>query len=259
MRAMTMNWVRVIVIGSVLALAGSASMPKVLAGGHEHEKSDNSAATKAERSGEKSAHAAPVQPGHSEDGVDPNEAMVRLLEGNLRYVTEQPNGPDRGEARRIEVARGQHPFAAIVSCADSRVPPEIIFDQGLGDLFVVRIAGNLATDEAIGSIEYAVEHLGVRLVVVLGHEKCGAVKAALDGGHAPGRIEDLVEAIAPAVERSRTRAGDPLDNAVRANVRMVVDRLVFAEPILAEKAREGAIKIVGARYDLDNGTVETLR
>jgi len=246
-----MRW---IVMSLALGLAGSAGVSEILAGGHEHEKSDKAVATQAERAGEKSGHAAPTN-----EGVDPNEAMVRLLEGNLRYVTEQVASADRGGVRRTEVAKGQHPFAAIVSCADSRVPPEIIFDQGLGDLFVVRIAGNLATDEAIGSIEYAVEHLGVRLVVVLGHEKCGAVKAALDGGHAPGRIEDLVEAIAPAVERSRTRAGDPLDNAVRANVRMVVDRLVFAEPILAEKAREGAIKIIGARYDLDSGTVETLR
>ena len=237
-------------IAMALALSGAPLLAH--AGGHESKKADHDAKVASERAGEK---AAPPEV----EGVDPNEALVRLLEGNLRYVTEQPSQEDRGPARRAEIAKGQHPFAAIVSCADSRVPPEILFDQGLGDLFVVRIAGNLATDEAIGSIEYAVEHLGVRLVVVLGHEKCGAVKAALDGGHAPGRIEDLVEAITPAVERSRGKAGDALDNAVRANVRMVVDRFVFAEPILAEQVNDRSIKIVGARYDLDGGTVEILR
>jgi len=191
--------------------------------------------------------------------VDPNEALVRLLEGNMRFVTGQAWHPNQFEDRRHEVAGGQHPFAAIVACADSRVPPEIVFDQGIGDLFVVRVAGNLATDEAIGSIEYAVEHLGVGLIVVMGHEKCGAVKAALDGGHAPGHIGTLIDEIEPAVARSRGKGGDPLDAAVRMNVRMVVDRLQYAEPILAERSRERIIKVVGARYDLDGGTVEFLR
>lgn len=193
------------------------------------------------------------------DTVPADDALVRLLEGNLRYVASQTSHPDQDAFRRLEVAKSQHPFAVILTCADSRVAPELLFDQGLGSLFVVRVAGNIADDAAIGSIEYAVEHLGARLVMVLGHERCGAVKAALDGGHAPGRIGVLVDAIEPAVARSRGKAGDPLDNAVRSNVRMAVDRLSYAEPILSEAWRAGRIKVVGARYDLDAGTVELLR
>ena len=191
--------------------------------------------------------------------LTPATAWKRLLDGNARFVAEQSEHPNQDIGLRHQLAGYQNPFAIFFGCGDSRVAAEIIFDQGLGDLFVVRIAGNLATDEAIGSVEYAVEHLGARLVVVMGHERCGAVKAALEGGHAPGRIGTLVEAIEPAVDRSRGKSGDPLDNAVRANVGLVADRLSFAEPILAEKVRDHSIKIVGARYDLDGGTIEILR
>lgn len=216
-------------------------------------KSGAKSSTKTSAATTHDAHAA------APSGPDADEALVRLLEGNLRYVSGHTNHLGQDEGRRMEVAQGQHPFAVILSCADSRVPPEILFDQGLGDLFVVRVAGNIATDECIGSIEYAVEHLGANLIVVMGHERCGAVKAALDGGHAPGRIGTLVEAIEPAVSRSRGRAGDPLDNAVRQNVKMNVDRLTFAEPILSERVRMGSVEVVGARYDLDGGTVEIVR
>src|SRR5262249_5592987 len=151
--------------------------------------------------------------------------------------------------------KSQAPFAVIVSCSDSRVGPELVFDQGLGDLFVIRTAGEVLDDPGLGSIEYAVDHLHVPLVVVLGHERCGAVSAALEGGTAPGHIASLVTAIQPAVKASHGEPGDPLDNAVHTNVRDVVRRLKGAGPILSEAVHAGALKILGAYYDLDTGVV----
>ncbi len=192
----------------------------------------------------------------SSASVSPAHALVRLLEGNLRYVASFARHPDQSEARRIEVANGQSPFAVILTCSDSRVAPELLFDQGLGSLFVIRLAGHVADDACIGSIEYAVEHLGASLVLVLGHEKCGAVKATLEGGHAPGRIGAITEQIRPALDRTGHRGADPLDDAVCANVRLVVDRLRYAEPILASRVKRGTVEVIGGRYDLDRGTVE---
>ena len=185
-------------------------------------------------------------------------ARQKLIDGNKRYVEAKLSHPDQTAQRRIEVAKGQHPFAAIVSCSDSRVPPEIIFDQGLGDLFVIRLAGNILDDAALGSLEYAVEHLGVRYIMVLGHERCGAVDATVKGGEAPGHIGSLVKAIQPAVDKVKNQPGDLLDNAVRANVIMVVQQLKSSGPILEELVRKGDLTIEGARYDLDDGVVEIL-
>lgn len=191
-------------------------------------------------------------------GVDALAAMDRLKEGNKRYAGDGARHSNQTKARREEVAAGQHPFAVILGCADSRVPPELIFDQGLGDLFVHRVAGNIATEELIGSMEYAVEHLGVPLIVVLGHEKCGAVSATLGGGEAPGHIGSLVEAIRPVVEKWRETSSDTpaVDDIVRANVLHVVEQLKSSEPILAEFVKEGKLAVVGARYDLEEGTVD---
>jgi carbonic anhydrase len=158
--------------------------------------------------------------------------------------------------RREDLAKGQHPFAVVVGCADSRVAPEIVFDQGLGDLFVVRVAGQVLSDPDLASIEYAVEHLGARTVVVLGHERCGAVKAVVEGGELHGHLPSFVPAIAPAVARARAEGGDVLDRAVRANVERLVAELTRCEPILAENAYFGHVQFVGARYDLDSGEVE---
>ncbi|MBI5471843.1 MAG: carbonic anhydrase [Ignavibacteriae bacterium] len=194
----------------------------------------------------------------AQKGVAPDEAMAKLKVGNFRFAANQSAHPNQVEQTRKSVANGQKPFAVIVGCADSRVPPEILFDQGIGDLFVVRVAGNLADDAVIGSIEYAVEHLGSRLVVVLGHERCGAVKATLDGGHPEGHIGALVKAIAPAVEKVRGKGGDELDNAVKLNARLVAEQLRASKPILAEQVAKKKIKIVAARYDLDTGVVEFL-
>lgn len=184
--------------------------------------------------------------------------LQRLIDGNKRFTDSKPMHGNQTRERRSEVAKGQKPFAVVVTCSDSRVPPEIIFDQGLGDLFVIRTAGNIIDDIGLGSIEYAVEHLGVQLIVVLGHERCGAVDAAVKGGHAEGHIQNLIEAIRPVVEKEKNNKGDLLDNSVKANVQMVVKQLNSSEPILKEFVHEKKLTIVGARYDLDDGVVTIL-
>jgi len=196
--------------------------------------------------------------GEHSPGMTPHEALLKLQDGNTRFAEAQNSHPHQTVERRLDVAKGQHPFAVILSCADSRVPPEVIFDQGLGDLFVVRVAGNVVTPEVQGSIEYAVDHLGAGLIVALGHERCGAVSAALAGGEAPGQIGSLVGAIAPAIESYREKFEDTptLDDAVRANVERVVHQLKTSAPILTEQIEKGHVRVVGARYDLDDGRVD---
>ncbi len=190
--------------------------------------------------------------------VTADDALGLLAQGNQRYVAGQVTHPDQAMARRAEVAGSQAPFAVVLGCADSRVAPEIVFDQGLGDLFVIRVAGNVLDNTGLGSIEYAVEHLHSSLIVVLGHERCGAVTAAVKGGEAPGHIHSIVQAIEPAVEACQGQPGDPVENAVRANVSRVVTQLRHAGPLLAELVEAGKVKVVGARYDLDTGVVEFL-
>ena len=184
--------------------------------------------------------------------------LQQLIAGNDRYASGHPLHPHQDIDRRTEVAAGQHPIAIVVGCSDSRVPPEIVFDQGLGDLFVVRTAGEVVDDQALGSIEYAVEHLHVHLIVVLGHEKCGAVQAAVAGGEAPGHIGSVVQAIEPAVQKARGEPGDLLENAIDENVRLVVRKIENSGPILSHEVATGRLKVVGARYDLSPGTVDWL-
>jgi len=193
-----------------------------------------------------------------EPNVTPDFAIAELKRGNAHHVRHQYQHPHDTIARQRELVAGQHPHAEILSCADSRVPPEIIFDQGLGDLFVVRVAGNVATDTEIGSLEYGAEHLHIPLLVVLGHESCGAVTGAVQGGDAAGHIAVLMSLIKPAVERSRGMSGDPVANAVRANVQLVVQQLRSSTPILAELVAHGKLKIVGAVYSLETGEVTWL-
>jgi carbonic anhydrase len=194
-----------------------------------------------------------------EPRMAPDEALKQLMEGNARYVASKAEHPTQSAARRAEIAKSQHPIAAILGCADSRVPPELLFDQGLGDLFTVRVAGNIADDVVVGSIEYAVEHLGARLVMVLGHERCGAVQAAIDmstvSGPAPGHLGALLTPIAPAVAQAKTQGGDVLDTAIIANVGNVTAQLKLSHPVIEEMVRADKVKIVGARYDLDTGEV----
>ena len=193
---------------------------------------------------------------------DADEALRLLIEGNRRWAAGQALLPNQGLARRSELTTGQHPFAIVVSCVDSRVPPEIVFDQGLGDLLVIRTAGHVLDSAAVGSIEYGAEELNIPLVVVLGHEKCGAVTAAIETiehhGVAPGQIGTLVDGIRPAVERTAGQSGDRLDNAVRANTVITVDNLRAMAPILTDLLAHGTLRIVGGRYDLATGLVELL-
>ncbi len=191
-------------------------------------------------------------------GPAADDALARLMAGNERYVRHKEQHPDQSLARRKELEAGQHPFAVILSCADSRVPPELVFDQGLGDLFVVRVAGNIVDDAVLGSIEYAVEHLGTKLVMVLGHEKCGAVSAAIEGGIAAGHIKALVAAIQPSVEASGKEPGDSIHNCVIANARRVAQQVRQSEPVLRDAVAKHGVKIVAADYVLDSGKVNLL-
>lgn len=197
------------------------------------------------------------QPGVSQSSLTPDEALKQLLAGNDRFLASKRQNPHQSMARVTEVAKGQAPFAAILCCADSRVPPEIVFDQGLGDLFVVRVAGNIATVEDIASEEYATAILGTPLLLVMGHERCGAVDAALKGGELPGMINSLVTAIKPAIDATEGQPGDRLTNAVKANVLNQVRRLQTS-PVIARLIQQGQLKIVGSYYDLDTGKVELL-
>ena len=188
-------------------------------------------------------------------GVGANEALARLGHGNRRFMAASATHPDQSAVRRIEQAAGQTPFAIVLCCSDSRVPPEVVFDQGLGNLFVVRVAGNVADDIGIASIEYAAEHLGVHLCVVLGHERCGAVTAAVKGDPLPGHLLNLMEVLAPAVAATSGQPGDRVADAVTANVELTAERLRECAPILNKLVDEGELQVVGAEYDLDTGEV----
>jgi carbonic anhydrase len=190
--------------------------------------------------------------------ISAEAARKRLIAGNARYVAGKPFRVDHAP-RREAVAPAQTPFAIVLGCSDSRVPPELLFDQGLGDLFTVRVAGNIADDVAIGSMEYAVEHFGTPLIVVLGHERCGAVSATVEtiasGATAPPHIASLVSAIRPAVEATKGMAGDPVENAIAAHIRRTVEALKASAPVLADAVAKGHLMIVGAEYHLASGRV----
>jgi len=188
--------------------------------------------------------------------VNPDAALKRLLEGNKRFVDGKGQTPNQSRLRLQETAVAQYPFAAILGCADSRVPAEIVFDQGLGDLFVVRMAGNVVSPTAVGSLEFSTAVLGSQLIIVLGHERCGAVAAAVKGDPLPGRIGTFVEDIKPAVARVKSKSGDAVENAVVANVQYQVELLQATSVMLTQMIQEGKLKIVGGRYDLDTGEVK---
>jgi carbonic anhydrase len=228
-----------------------------------------------------------ADPAHPDEPViAPADAISKLKEGNSRYAGGNQQHPhdsaaersymatnsyenagmtflgmtaEQAAKRRAELAKSQHPFATIVGCSDSRVPPEMVFDQGLGDLFICRVAGNVINDENLGSIEYSVDHLGVRLILVLGHQSCGAVKAARETiaakAKAPGHIESLITAIKPAVEAT---SKEDLDATIKANVRHVVDALRSSTPILKAEVDSGKIQVIGGYYSLDTGAVTFL-
>ena len=190
--------------------------------------------------------------------ISGDAAQRRLVDGNARYVAGKPFRLDHSR-RREAVAPAQLPFAIVLGCSDSRAPPEILFDQGLGDVFTVRVAGNIADDLAIGSMEYAVEHFATPLIVVLGHERCGAVAATVDavaaGATPPPHIARLVAAIRPAVEASKGMAGDPVENAIAQHIRQTVAALRQSQPVLADAVGNDRLTIVGAEYHLASGRV----
>jgi carbonic anhydrase len=202
--------------------------------------------------------------------ISPDEALSILREGNRRFLMDDAPIADvpLSHDRRLEIARNQQPMAVLVSCSDSRVPPELLFGRGLGELFIVRNAGNTVDTVAMGSIEYAVHVLGVRLIVVLGHQRCGAVSAALSVVERdevfPGSVGKMVEPIIPAVLLAKKKCSaceeseQVWDQAVRENIRRVVESLKTSQPILAEKVQSEGLKIVGAYYRLDDGMVEFL-
>jgi carbonic anhydrase len=209
-----------------------------------------------------SAHAA-------NDGADvsvsPEVALARLAAGNARFVADRAEHPRQDRRRRLAVASGQHPFATILTCSDSRLAPEVIFDQGLGDLFVARVAGNVVDDEILASIEYSVIHLGSTLVMVLGHDRCGAVKATIDAldGHASDddkdtKIGSLAALIAPAVKAVPAAAADRLDAAISLNAENAATAIFAESPPLKARVLAGKLKIVAARYNLSDGRVSAL-
>jgi carbonic anhydrase len=185
-------------------------------------------------------------------------ALAELKAGNARHVAKTYQRPHQTAARQHALESGQSPHCTVLTCADSRVPPEIVFDKGLGDIFDVRVAGNVAGDDEIASIEYAAEHLHTPLVVVMGHSHCGAVSAAVEGGTLPGKLPTLMAAIRPAVDQSASEPGDRIANAVRDNVVHVVEQLRASKPVLSELVTEGKLRIVGAVYSLETGKVEWL-
>ena len=209
--------------------------------------------------------------------VSPDEALQKLMDGNKHYVEYQLNGAKLSDAAtRTSLAKSQKPYAIILSCSDSRVPPEIVFDKGLGEIFVVRVAGNIPDPVVLGSIEYAAEHLGSPLVMVLGHERCGAVTATVTSkGKSTGsaNIDAIVKAVAPAVKVAAkgceackgekkcadTKKDDFVECVVSANAKLVAAGLTKKSKILKHLVEEKKIKIVAARYDLDDGTVSLLK
>lgn len=189
------------------------------------------------------------------------EPLEELLDGNKRFASQHAQHPHQSGNRLKEIETGQHPVVAVICCSDSRVPPELIFDQGLGDLFVVRTAGNLLGGLEIGSIEYAVEHLGVKEVLVMGHSGCGAIKAFLEGGESPGHIREIVDSIRSEQEiRSLSSvSGHLLDRCVRANILHASHQLRLQSPILAEKMARNELRVTAACYDLKDAVVEIIR
>ncbi len=190
------------------------------------------------------------------DNLSAANALQLLKDGNARYMEDHMEHPHEGTQHRVELSIAQHPFAIILGCADSRVIPELIFDRGVGDLFVIRLAGNVADDAVIASIEYAIEHLGTHLVVVLGHENCGAVKAAVNHETSAGKINSLLYYIEPALKGVFTSSENLLEKVIKTHTRHMVDIISCAEPILSHECHMGNLTILPAYYSLSTGKVD---
>jgi carbonic anhydrase len=190
-----------------------------------------------------------------------DEAIVQLKEGNTRYVSSQAQHPNQGPDRRNSTAtKGQQPFATILSCSDSRVPAEVLFDRGVGDIFVVRVAGNVANVDQTGSIEFAVDHLGTPVLIVLGHTKCGAVAAVAQGADLQGNIISIGKAICPAVATAKKNNPSAteetlVNEAIKANVWQAIEDVFRTSPITVGRIKSGKLKVEGAVYDIETGSV----
>jgi carbonic anhydrase len=185
-----------------------------------------------------------------------NQSLKLLIDGNRRFSSTRPSHPNQSPLRRREVCSDQRPFCAVLSCSDSRVPPEIIFDAGLGDIFTVRLAGHVIDSMAVGSIEYAVAHLHVPLIVVLGHSSCGAVAAALTGKKFRGHVDAVCEAVRPAIQKA---ASVSINDVAKAHALLTAQRLAACGPFLSEAVKNGHLEITAAFYDLKTGEVEMLQ
>lgn len=190
--------------------------------------------------------------------VTPREALKELMAGNARFVQMQPSHPHQDVAYLRSLVKKQKPIAAILGCSDSRVPAELVFDQGFGDLFVVRVAGNVMDEVVLASMEFAVGSLEVGLIVVMGHSRCGAVSATIKAEALPSHLPELARRIQPAVDRVRDAPGDLLENATCMNAKMVAEQLREHSDILREAVEARTLKIVSAYYDLQSGEVKFL-
>ncbi len=193
-----------------------------------------------------------------EESVANNADLRRLIEGNKRYISSNLKHPGRSSERRFELKHGQHPFAIILGCSDSRVPPEVLFDQGLGDLYVVRVAGNVVGKMIVASIEYAVLHLNVSLIMVMGHSQCGAVKATCDNEKLEGSLPSLTSALSPAFNSAKDMPGNLIENVAIANIRNVVKELGQTGVNFSEMIESGKLTIVPAYYNIGTGKVDLL-
>ncbi len=197
---------------------------------------------------------------HNHDNLSAEEAIKKLTEGNERFVELHLKHPDSNKKRRHEMLKGQHPFVVILSCSDSRVPPELIFDQGLGDIFEIRNAGNVLDEHVIGSIEYAVMHCGVKLIVIMGHQDCGAIAATLSGKSETKYIKSLEDSIQPAVDDCKKQGLDVnSDNVVKAHVMQDINELMSQDTDLVKYMNENNVQLVPAYYHLDTGKVDFLK
>ena len=197
---------------------------------------------------------------HDIENLSAKEAIQKLKDGNKRFIKNQAQHPDESIERKKEMLKGQHPFVVILSCSDSRVPPELIFDQGLGDIFEIRNAGNVLNEHVIGSIEYAVMHCGVKLIVIMGHQDCGAIAATLSGVSETKYIQALEDSIKPAIEDCKKEGLEiNSDNVVKAHVMQDINELLTQDSQLVKYMKEHKVKIVPAYYHIDTGKVDFLK
>lgn len=190
--------------------------------------------------------------------MNAEQALKKLMDGNARYLSQNMQNQNQDLSILRETVAGQNPFAAVLTCSDSRVLPQVIFDQGIGDIFLIRVAGTVIDDSVLGSIEYAAEYLDVRLILVLGHTNCGAITAALDGTKPAGNIAIITDAIGPAVEEAKLLEGDLLTNAIIRNTVLAAERIRTSPDIIDILVTEDKLLVVPAIYDLATGSVDII-